>query len=440
MSIFNIFPIGSHYFWPKMYFSILFSLALTQITQASQHPFKGDSCSIPEKEVLLTLAPKITEHIHSSESCKHHQQLDSASTEFSPWTEQIQCIPKENSTGTYCVHSSEDFANGRGISFFTTPSIADRVITLPAFTNAKKSLYDKVNKFNNPPWEVKVIPGRGKGLFATRTLHRGDQIVADTPVGVYHTDALQYDHRLGYVYLHTSFMHLPKATQQLFLGTMAASEGDPIMERINTNAFAGDFEGSPHFLMYPETALMNHDCRPNAMYYYDPKTLIHSTEAARTIEVGEEITIPYNNILAPRSERQRSLNDYWGFKCTCSLCSGSSEEIRASDSRLERIVELQKSLADWTPWSDGTPAMAEELISLYEEERLHAAKATGHTFAALAYNAVGDSKIAEWHAEFALDAGMVNSGTDEDADEMKKLLEDSKGHWSYNIRNRKTEL
>jgi hypothetical protein len=30
----------------------------------------------------------------------------------------------------------------------------------------------------------------------------------------------------------------------------------------------------------------------SAMYYYDPKTLIHSTIAARTIEPGEEITIP----------------------------------------------------------------------------------------------------------------------------------------------------
>jgi len=38
--------------------------------------------------------------------------------------------------------------------------------------------------------------------------------------------------------------------------------GDEIMERINTNAFAGEFEGEPHFMLYPETALMNHDCRP----------------------------------------------------------------------------------------------------------------------------------------------------------------------------------
>jgi len=28
------------------------------------------------------------------------------------------------------------------------------------------------------------------------------------------------------------------------------------------------------------------------MYFYNPKTLVHATAAARTIEVGEEITIP----------------------------------------------------------------------------------------------------------------------------------------------------
>jgi hypothetical protein len=236
-----------------MYSSLVALLAvLTHIVQAGQ----GDSCNIPEKEVLFTLSPKFREHIHDSESCGHHQQQRvSASTTPPPWTKPIKCIPKENSTNTYCVYSNGEFANGRGISFFTTPSIADRVITLPAFANTKKRLYDKVNKFDDPPWEVKVIPGRGKGLFATRTLHRGDQIVADTPIGVYLADALVPDHKLGYIYLHTAFMHLPKPSQQLFLGTMAASDGDPIMERINTNAFAGDFEGSPHFLMYPETAV-----------------------------------------------------------------------------------------------------------------------------------------------------------------------------------------
>ncbi|PSS07150.1 hypothetical protein M430DRAFT_110591 [Amorphotheca resinae ATCC 22711] len=364
--------------------------------------------------------------------------MGSLSQSSSPWTEMPKCIPKENSTLTYCVYTSDVFANGRGISFFTTPSVAERVAALPAFT--RKDLYDKVNIFDDPPWEIKVIPGRGRGLFATRTLYRGDRIVAATPVGVYLSDALVPDFKLGYIYLHTAFIHLPKPTQQLFLSAMAGSEGDPIMERVNTNAFSGDFEGEPHFLMYPETARMNHDCRPNAMYYYDPKTLIHSTIAARTIEPGEEITIPYDNILRQRSERQKSLSNYWGFQCTCSLCSSSATETARSDTRIAEIIELQTELANWSPWSTGTPTKAEMLISLYEEEHLHAAKATGHTFAALAYNAVGDKMMAEWHAELALEAGMVNSGPNDDERAMKQLLNDPEGHWSWMARKQTREL
>jgi hypothetical protein len=115
-------------------------------------------------------------------------------------------------------------------------------------------------------------------------------------------------------------------------------------------------------------------------------------------------------------------------------------EIASSDARIEEILELQTKLANWSPWSTGTPAMAEMLISLYEEEHLHAAKATGHTFAALAYNAVGDKMMAEWHAELALAAGMVNSGPNDDVTAMEKLLDDPEGHWSWMARKPKAEL
>lgn len=78
--------------------------------------------------------------------------------------------------------------------------------------------------------------------------------------------------------------------------------------------------------------------------------------------------------------------------------------------------------------------MAEELIALYAEEELWAAKEIGHTFAALAYNAVGDTKVAVWHAEFALDARMENIADDDDSESMKALLADPVAHWSYRVR------
>lgn len=76
--------------------------------------------------------------------------------------------------------------------------------------------------------------------------------------------------------------------------------------------------------------------------------------------------------------------------------------------------------------------MAEKLLYLYEEERVHAAKGTGHMFAALAYNAVGDVSRAKKHARLAVEAGMVSAGEKEaDIGEMTALRENPSGHWSY---------
>ncbi|KAL5323991.1 hypothetical protein ACEPPN_008534 [Leptodophora sp. 'Broadleaf-Isolate-01'] len=418
------------------------SLSLLSSSYAGQplnYLFQGDFCSISEKCTYpnFTNSEPLPEphqqQIIQEQPPQQEKPEPEPENKYHPWTEEPQCITDKETSEEFCVYTNANFASGRGISFFTSTKIAARVISLPAFTQPE--LHKHVNNFTNPPWEVRNVADRGNGLFAIRTLHRGDEIVSDTPVGVYQSDAFFPDWPMGYKYLHKAFQQLPKATREIFVKMAAHNPGDPIMERVNTNAFAGEFEGAPHFLLYPETALMNHDCRPNAMYYHDPATLIHATFASRTIHPGEEITITYTNILEPRAQRQEALTQTWGFECKCSLCTAEPSEVRKSDNRIRRIQELQGFLADWSPDSIGTPNMARELLKLYEEEGVHAALGTGHMFAALAYNADGDMKGAKKHARLAIEAGMVNSGVkDGDREEMESLLSDPRHHWSYNIR------
>jgi hypothetical protein len=233
------------------------SLSLLSVTWAGEVPldlkFQGNFCSMAEKSVFPNFTiPRIKdESLHGSESC-NHEHVEQKS-KYHPWTHKRQCITDEESWEEYCVYTNANFANGRGISFFTTPAIAKRVESLPAFV--QRGIHDNTNKFVDPPWEIKNVPGRGNGLFATRTLHRGDEIIADTPVGVYQSDAFFSDYQIGYKYLRKTFDQMPNATREIILRTAANSPGDPIMERINTNAFAGDFEEAPHFLLYPETAV-----------------------------------------------------------------------------------------------------------------------------------------------------------------------------------------
>ncbi|KAL3420942.1 hypothetical protein PVAG01_07387 [Phlyctema vagabunda] len=370
-------------------------------------------------------SPALCSHVHKPSHSDVH----------SPWTYKPRCMPKDSTNEIYCVFTNINFAGGRGISIFTSPKNAQSISRIAASTNTVPA---GVNNFSDPPYEVRNIAGRGNGLFATRTLHRGDVIMAETPVGIYQSDAFPMDYELGYRYLNTAFKRLPKETQAKFMSMAAQNPGHDIMERVNTISFAGEFGGSAHFLVYPHTALMNHDCRPNAMYYYDPATLIHSTHASRTISPGEEITITYINMIQARKVRREHLHDLWGFWCDCSLCSKSQDSIAVSDNRIQQIIDLQANLADWSRQSNASPAMAESLMALYVEEDLHAAEATGHIFAAMSYNAAGDASKAQYFAARALESGMVNRGVDggnNDVEDVRILLSNPKSHWTYMTRS-----
>lgn len=261
-----------------MYLSLpaaLLSLVFLRLTSAGQHPLEirldQDVCTVPEKDNLLALSQHLKEQQCGFETCGQweygNKTVQSASAptptptpspapaSTSPWTHKRKCMWKGQAPESYCVYTNNSFANGRGISFFTTPTIAKRVLALPAFT--QPDIHDNAKILDNPPWEVKSIPGRGNGLFATRTLDRGDLVLTDTPLGVYNSDAFPSDHGLGYEYLHKTFDQLSEPSQKLFLETAMHYEGDAIMERINTNAFHGEFEGAPHFLLYPYTAVGN---------------------------------------------------------------------------------------------------------------------------------------------------------------------------------------
>lgn len=233
--------------------SLLFYVA--SASQEPQHAINlgalGNASTGIDGTQLLPSSQDIGELPCNSESCGNYYGQTNGTSRH--WTHEPKCLKDDTTAQTFCVYTDARFANGRGISLFTTPLIAGKVLTLPAFT--QPGLHDEVNLVNDQPWEVKFVPGRGNGLFATRTLNRGDLIISTTPLGIYMSDAFFPDFPLDYRYLHMSFDQLPKSSQEILMSSAAHYEGDPIMERINTNAFAGEFEGEPHFLLYPETAV-----------------------------------------------------------------------------------------------------------------------------------------------------------------------------------------
>lgn len=176
---------------------------------------------------------------------------------------------------------------------------------------------------------------------------------------------------------------------------------------------------------------MNHDCRPNAHYYFDPHTLTQHVHALRTIIPGEELTISYIDPTQSTAERLAALKLSWGFPCSCAACTASPAPKAASDARIAQILSLQAILQDHSATSTATTAMADLLVSLYELEHLHGPVSEAYALAAIEYNAAKDRWGALRYAYLAVESGLLYGGEkDGDVKAMQKLIASPEGHWS----------
>lgn len=313
----------------------------------------------------------------------------------------------------------------------------------PAFTSPP--LFDPAANPNDErdiPFEVKPIPVKGLGMIATRTIEKGDLIKAHPAIGIFHNDAVDRSSENYATHLaplvHLSVEQLPSPSREKFMAMAAHNESEePVIEKIYTNTFGEDFGGEEHSIVIPETARLNHDCRPNAMYYFDPKTFTHYTHASRRILAGEEITITYIDPLQTRLRRRKAIKRSWGFDCSCSLCSQSPQFVRESNRRIVQINALIKVFSrtnSKTKMIRGTVNEAELLVSLYEQERLHAGVTEAYRLAALSYSAVGNEWMAVKWAMKAVETGLINDGPiDGNVRDMERLLEKPKAHWSWGL-------
>jgi hypothetical protein len=349
----------------------------------------------------------------------------------------------------YCVFTDVNFAGGRGISLVMESRRANFLATTPAFVEPE--IIDGVNqdlvRTVRAKYEVKEIPGKGMGIVATEHIRRGDLILANTA-------SLMIDYgaySLGtdeYLELEARAVdYLPSAHRAALLSLSShdgafSTHAEHVDKVIRTNAFDiypdDDEEGSEIlFVVFPEIARMNHDCRPNAEYRFDRGTLAQYITALRDIFPGEELTLTYIDPEKPRAARMGKLEDNWGFKCTCSHCTMDRARADESDARIAQIKKLWDSRDEA---GRGSPEMAELIISLYEQERLWGKMPGALVFAALEFNAAGDPWTAVKYARRAIEVSIPILGENsKEVRQMKKLAEDPQSHWSWNISVRDKE-
>jgi len=356
---------------------------------------------------------------------------------YAPWSFKPVCtqtLPSINSE--LCVYTNATFANGRGISLFTTPEIAEQITSLPP-SNDADVVSPRINTDTGTGY-TQPIPSKGIGMFAKHSLQRGDLIVATTPALVaYSENILSPAERERY--LQTAIDQLPASTREAYLG-LTTVHGNPeilVQDIAAANTFAIHLHGQKHLAAFPEPSRINHDCAPNAQFHIDTATLTHYVRAIRPIAPDEEISIAYTNPLDTYAQRQRYLRQSFGFECTCPRCRRRG----AGDDALDEINALQASLGDWSAESKASVAQAERLVKLYQDQGLDGYLDPAYCYAALMYSSVGSVKGARKYVDLAVEAielRLASDANQEDLRVWKEMRRDPSRHWSWKARKKQS--
>ncbi|KAI0785808.1 hypothetical protein C8Q75DRAFT_310725 [Abortiporus biennis] len=233
-------------------------------------------------------------------------------------------------------------------------------------------------------YEIRELPGRGKGVVALQDIQAGELILAERPLIICSAATMFSELPAGTTAVpgvvndalaryETLVDRMDSSRKADFMALVNSHEHDgsgPYLGRIRTNAFMVTFDGnngansytSKYGVVGKDISRANHSCCPNASHSFHKPSLSMELRALRKIAKGEEITVLYLNAdWQTTAERQKSLSPY-GFKCTCPLCLKPD----VSDRLFATLCPLDLKIPDIPPVID----VAFEPIQLVEEWHL----------------------------------------------------------------------
>ncbi|KAK2598837.1 hypothetical protein N8I77_012222 [Diaporthe amygdali] len=255
-------------------------------------------------------------------------------------------------------------------------------------------------------FRVSNAGAKGFGVFATRQIARGTRILADRPLlTITNKDSsiLAAASRLSLQDLHSLLSLSMNGAKRNSLTRLAAAAWGSLrsLTSVTRNRDILNIFYNNNFLLagssgkraiFLTVARLNHSCVPNAQG--NVNTALPGSQftihALRDIADGEEITISYlHDELAMRTERQKRLNEDYGFECACDICStdASGVKTRESDQRRLKVQEMLAAFSEQQESPGGTSrelTLTRALIETYEQEGL-----SGRELASLYFAAAG---------------------------------------------------
>jgi len=177
---------------------------------------------------------------------------------WAPWSYQPYCPQGTN----YCVFTSAEFQGpDRGVSIIdvqpsTSNNATSAVASLAQFLSSAPAR--ETAQRPSPPYEMRDIPGKGKGLIATRKIPRGQVLMVDhAAVVADERFPTQVRREHGRQLLREAIERLPMAQEVL---SLARSSSDPdnvpaAEDVMKTNSFSVEIGGKAYMALFPRIAV-----------------------------------------------------------------------------------------------------------------------------------------------------------------------------------------
>lgn len=214
-------------------------------------------------------------------------------------------------------------------------------------------------------YTVKPAPGKGQGVFAKKALPAGTVIVRDRPVMKLKMKRSQFTEEE----VLQAFMALSPDDRARF---MELHEGPrklktKVMRIYKANCF--QIDGYCKLLL--DVSRVNHSCMPNARTQSVDGNDCDDEEVVliETVQANEEVSIDYHpatTYTMTASQRGAGFFAYFGFHCSCQVCSLPLKMLVLSDAR-RQLIKVLSEIVDGLAHSDYrgfqwlTPETAEKL-------------------------------------------------------------------------------
>ncbi|KAI0010797.1 SET domain-containing protein [Xylariaceae sp. FL0662B] len=344
---------------------------------------------------------------------------------WSPWTARPYCIEplvKDVAAPPFCLYTFEPFRENQGLSVITAPDVAAGMIDalddsiVPPKHRSHPSSPLANGEQDALAYEVKDLPGKGKGLVARRRISKFEVVMVDYPALITRLDLF---HALGpelrQDVLERALHQLPERQLEEVLALARSTGSEPIEDTFRTNIFGIDLNNVPHLGIFTRASRINHECMPNVYWRYSVQSLTVEIVAMQDIEAGDEIVQSYVPLGLSYNDRKEDLKN-WGFDCTCSLCASSEKQRALSDERRDRLQQIYYQLTeDLDLTSKGIGKLVKEMLSLVEKEQLEPQLLVYYGVVARAYMDINDLGAARKYVALCEELWIQYGGEDDDS-------------------------